>query len=113
MNEGVLVYLTSSSPTATYTADQVLEKKEDVRELYRIRITRKETPFLNTSSVNSTTRSKTPPPGANRRTLGTNPLYRAANPSSRAIVANAGYVQLYFGFMPGIFSAPWMRDFTT
>lgn len=27
--------------------------------------------------------------------------------------ANPGYVQLYFGATPGIFSAPWILDFTT
>jgi hypothetical protein len=63
-------------------------------------------PFLKTPSVNSTTKRRTPPPGANRRTFGTNPLYNAAKPSSRAIVTKAGYVQLYFGLTPGILSAP-------
>ena len=63
-------------------------------------------PFLKTPRVNSTTRRRTPPPGANRRTFGINPLYNAAKPSSRAIVTNAGYVQLYFGLTPGILSAP-------
>lgn len=43
-------------------------------------------PFRKMSNVNSTTRSSTPPPGASRRTFGTNPLYRAAGPSSRKIV---------------------------
>ena len=63
-------------------------------------------PFLKTSNVNSTTNSRTPPPGAKRRTLGTNPLYNAPNPSSRAMVSKAGYVQLYFGVTPGILSEP-------
>jgi hypothetical protein len=40
-------------------------------------------------------------------------LYKAVKPSSRIIVASAGYVQLYFGTTPGMRSAPCIRDFTT
>ena len=69
--------------------------------------------FLKIPSENSTTRRRMPPPGAIRRTFGRNPLYNAGKPSSRAIVTNAGYVQVYFGSTPGIFCAPWIRDFTT
>jgi len=43
-------------------------------------------PVLNTPSVNSTTKSNTPPPGANLNTFGTKPLYKAPNPSSLIIV---------------------------
>lgn len=84
--------------------------------------------------MNSTTSKRTPPPGANRRTLGIKPLYKATGPSSLIIVTNlkkrhvlrqgkkellrefdiyAGYVQLYFGTTPGTFVAPWIRDLTT
>lgn len=50
--------------------------------------------------VNSTTRRRTPPPGASRRTLGRNPEYRAPKPSSRAMRASEGNVQLYLGVAP-------------
>ena len=41
---------------------------------------------------NSTTNSKTPPPGANLSTLGAKPLYIPLIPSSRANLIKAGYV---------------------
>jgi len=47
-------------------------------------------PFRKIPSVNSTTKRRTPPPGANRSTFGTKPLYNAATPSSRAMVNMAG-----------------------
>lgn len=39
----------------------------------------------------STTRSRTPPPGASRSTFGAYPLYIPLKPSSRTILINAGY----------------------
>lgn len=63
--------------------------------------------------MNSTTNNSTPPPGARRSTLGTNPLYSAPIPSSLAIKAKEGYVQLYLGAAPAIFGALWIRDLTT
>jgi len=47
-------------------------------------------PFRKIPSVNSTTKRRTPPPGASRSTFGTKPLYNAATPSSRAMVSIAG-----------------------
>ena len=97
-------------------ASQVIYTEAPVLETTIVRETSQERNnllFLKTPRVNSTTSKRTPPPGASRRTFGTNPLYNATKPSSRAIVTNAGYVQLYFGLTPGIFSAPWIRDFTT
>src|ERR1700722_13353496 len=43
-------------------------------------------PFRNKLKVNSTTNSKTPPPGPRRSTFGTKPLYNARAPSSWKIV---------------------------
>jgi hypothetical protein len=90
-------------------ASQVIYMEVPVLETTIVRETsqqRNNLLFLKTPRVNSTTSKRTPPPGASRRTFGTNPLYNATKPSSRAIVTNAGYVQLYFGLTPGIFSAP-------
>lgn len=90
-----------------YTVDRELHWKkkssEIVNETVCIAVL---IPFLKTPSVNSTTSSSTPPPGARRSTFGTNPLYSAPGPSSRKIVKIAGYVQLYLGLTPGTLAVP-------
>lgn len=68
-----------------YTAVQEL-KERNVLAQSEMRSDWENAPFRNAVSVNSTTRRRTPPPGASRRTLGTKPLYNAAGPSSRRIV---------------------------
>lgn len=61
--------------------------------------------------VNTTRRI--PPPGPNRRTLGTNPLYSELKPSSFITVPRAGQAQLYFGVEPATLTLFWIRDLTT
>ncbi len=74
--------MSTSDPNATPAASCTAKKNYDI-------------PLRKAVNVNSTTRSRTPPPGASRRTFGTKPLYNAAGPSSRKMVNNLGKDERY------------------